>query len=86
MIGGQLFNVVVKILLTLAIASILIAILPISPFKGFIDALGELPYIGYLNWFFPVGRVLTTLSAWAVALGIWYGISWIFRQLDIISS
>lgn len=81
----QIVDTIVKILLTLAIASILIAILPVSPFQNFIEALGELPYIGYFNWFFPVGRCLTTLAAWATCLGIWYGISWIFRQLDIIS-
>lgn len=82
---NQIVDTIVKILLTLAIASILIAILPVSPFQNFIQALGELPYIGYFNWFFPVGRIITTLGAWAVCIGIWYGIAWIFRQLDIIS-
>lgn len=85
MFGGQIFDTIVKILLTIAIASILIAILPVSPFQNMISSLSELPYLGYLNWFFPVGRVITTLGVWAVAMGVWYGIAWIFRQLDIIS-
>lgn len=84
MFGTQIFDTIVKILLTLAIASILIAILPVSPFKAVIESLGELPYISYLNWFVPVGRIITTLGAWAVCLGFYYGIAWIFRQLDII--
>ena len=85
MFGGQIFDTIVKILLTIAIATVLIAILPVSPFQNFIQSLSEFPYIGYFNWFFPVGRCLTTLAAWAAALGVWYGIAWIFRQLDIIS-
>ena len=85
MFGGQLFDTIVKILLTLAIATILIAILPVSPFRSIIDSMEQLPYIGYFNWFFPVGKCLAALSAWAVCIGIWYGIAWIFRQLDIVS-
>lgn len=85
MLGGQIVQSVVKILLTLAIATILIAILPVSPFRAIIESMAELPYISYFNWFFPVGRCLTALTAWATCLGIYYGIAWIFRQLDIIS-
>lgn len=84
MLGGQIFDTIVKILLTLAIATILIAILPVSPFKSIIQSMEQLPYINYFNWFFPVGKCLTALAAWAVAMGIWYGIAWIFRQLDIV--
>lgn len=81
-----MFDTIVKILLTLAVAGILIAILPISPFQAVIQTLDELPYLGYLNWFFPVGRCISVLTAWGVAIGVYYGISWILRQLDIIGS
>lgn len=79
-----MFDTIVKILLTLAVAGILIAILPISPFQAVVESLEELPYLGYLNWFFPVGRCISVLTAWGVAVGVYYGISWILRQLDII--
>ena len=82
--GFQAVDVIVKILLTLAIAGILIAILPVSPFKAVVDTLAETPYLGYLNWFFPVGRCLTVLASWGAAIIIFYGVSWILRQLDII--
>lgn len=81
-----MWDTIVKILITLAVAGILIAILPISPFQSIVQALEETPYLGFLNWFFPVGRCLTALSAWAVAIGTYYGISWILRQLGIIGS
>lgn len=83
--GKQIVDTIIKILLTLAIATILIGILPVSPFQSIIQSMEQLPYINYFNWFFPVGKCLTALSAWAVCIGIWYGIQWIFRQLDIVS-
>ena len=79
-----MFDTIVKILITLAVAGILIAILPISPFRAIIETVAELPYLGYLNWFFPVGRCVSALMLWCSAIGIYYGISWILRQLDII--
>lgn len=79
-----MFDTIVKILLTLAVAGILIAILPVSPFQAVLSSLEETPYLGYLNWFFPVGRCVSVLTAWGVAIGVYYGISWILRQLDII--
>lgn len=84
--GFQTVDVIVKILLTLSIAGILIAILPVSPFQGVIDALEATPYLGYLNWFFPVGRCLTVMISWGSAILVFYGISWILRQLNIIGS
>ena len=86
MIGGSVVDTIIKILLTLAIATILIAILPISPFQAIVDTIAETPYLGYLNWFFPVGRCLTALTVWATAIGIYYGVAWIFRQLGIIGA
>lgn len=84
--GSQTVDVIVKILFTLAVAGILIAILPASPFKAVVEALVETPYLGYLNWFMPVGRCLTVLYSWGAAIGIYYGIQWILRQLNIIGS
>lgn len=84
--GASVVDTIVKILLTLAVAAILIAILPVSPFKAVVESIENTPYLGYLNWFFPIGRCLTVLAAWAAAIGIFYGISWILRQLGIIGS
>lgn len=84
LVGGQIFDTIVKILLTLAIGGILIGFLPESPFTQIIASIGEIPYIGYINWVFPVGKCLAILYAWGVAIIAYYAISWILRQLDII--
>ena len=84
MLNGTLFDTIVKILITLAIGGLLIGILPASPFPSIIETIGELPMIGYINWFIPVGKLLGILYAWASAIVIFFGIAWIFRQLGII--
>lgn len=75
-----------KIALTLGIGLIILAILPVSPFISFIDDLASTPYLAYLNWFVPVGRCAILLVAWTTAIGVFYGVQWILRQLDIIGS
>lgn len=84
--GGKIFDTIVKILLTLAIGGLLIGLLPTSPFGDLIETIGELPYLGYLNWFFPVGRCVAVGLTWGIAIGVYYGISWILRQLGIIGT
>lgn len=79
-----MFDTIIKIILTLAVAGILIGLLPTSPFPSIIAELGDVPYLGYLNWFFPVGTILGILSLWVTAIIAYYAVSWILRQLDII--
>ncbi len=31
-----------------------LSILPDSPFRGFLDDLAALPFLGYLNWLIPI--------------------------------
>lgn len=86
MFGGQLFNVIVKILLVLTFGTLLIGLLPVSPFSGAIEAVGEIPYIKNINWFFPVGKCLAVLTGWAVCMASYYAVAWILRELHIIGN
>ena len=87
MFAGQLFDTVVKVLITIAIAAVLIALLPASPFPEMVEHFESIagPYIGVINWVFPVGKCLKALTVWAGALLVYYAIAWILRQFDIIS-
>lgn len=31
-----------------------LSILPDSPFRGFLDNMAQLPYLGYINWLIPI--------------------------------
>ncbi|MCI8607400.1 MAG: hypothetical protein HFG72_11530 [Hungatella sp.] len=49
-----------------------LSILPDSPFRGFLDDLAELPFLGYLNWFIPISDFLKLLTVWCAAVAIFY--------------
>lgn len=75
-----------KIALTLSIGLLLLAVLPVSPFQNFVNELNGVPYLAYLNWFFPVGKCLAALAIWTTAISLYYGYQWILRQLGITGS
>lgn len=56
------------------IISVLVSVLPQDPFIDSINSLssnlGE--YIGYLNYFIPIGKMCDILGLWIVAVGGWY--------------
>ena len=62
----------------------LLQVLPRSPFLQYIDQFRSLPYLGWLNWFFPVGSCLTVMAVWLVAVGLFYLYSILMRWLKII--
>lgn len=75
---------IIKILVTVALAGIIIGLLPATPFTSIINGLSSFPYMNWLNWFIPIGKIITITTAWASAVGIYFAVSWILRQLDIV--
>ena len=61
-----------------------ISLLPLSPFKSAINALSDLPYLGWLNWFIPVGWILNTMGVWLTAIATYYAISIMLRWVKAI--
>lgn len=59
-------------------------ILPLSPFQAYLDQLADLPYLGYLNWFFPIGQALIITANWLTVIGIWYTWQVLLRWLKVI--
>lgn len=58
--------------------------LPTSPFTSFIDAMEKLPYLGWLNWFLPVGSMIAIGEAWLVSVGLFYLYSIVLRWVKAI--
>ena len=75
---------IIKIVLTLAIWGIILVILPNTPFMQYLEAFNQTEYLHWLNWFIPVGQCVTAMSVWWAAVIVYYGVSWIMRQLDIV--
>lgn len=59
-------------------------LLPTSPFTSFIEACGNLPYLGWLNWFIPVGQMIAIGEAWLIAIGLFYLYSIVLRWIRAI--
>lgn len=67
-----------------AFAEKLVEVLPRSPFTEAINALSEVPYLGYLNWFFPVRGCLQVLGLWLSAYGLYLLYSIVMRWVKVI--
>ena len=64
--------------------TLIISLLPLSPFAGYIDKLEELPYLGYLNYFVPVGTCLKIGAAWLSAIALFYLYRVVARWIKLI--
>lgn len=62
----------------------LMKVLPLSPFADFIATLTELPYLGYINFFVPIGTFLKIGTAWVGAIALFYLYSIIMRWVKMI--
>lgn len=65
--------------------ALVMAFLPASPFSTVIDSFSNIPYLAYLNWFFPVGECISVLEAWCAVVIIYYLYSAIMRWIKIIA-
>ena len=63
----------------------ILSVFPLSPFADTIAKLEQLPYLGYLNWFMPVGEMLAVGSLWLTAIGVYYLYSVVARWIKLIS-
>lgn len=59
-------------------------VLPTSPFADYIDDFASLPFLGYLNWFFPVRGCLIVMGTWLTAIAVFYLYSIIMRWVKMI--
>lgn len=62
-----------------------LSLFPQSPFAGFIADLDSFPYLGYINWFFPISEMISIASLWLTAIALYYAWSVIARWVKLIS-
>lgn len=62
----------------------IVQVLPRSPFADFFDQFQNLPWLGVLNWFFPVQACLNVIAAWLGAITLFYLYSVVMRWVKMI--
>lgn len=62
----------------------LMAVLPTSPFQQFLSDFADIPYLGFANWFIPIGSFIKIGKAWLIAIGVFYMYSVIMRWVKMI--
>ena len=67
-----------------ALGDVVLQLLPLSPFQPYLERFADLPYLGMLNWFFPIGDALKLMAAWLTVIGTYYGYSALLRWLKVI--
>lgn len=67
-----------------AFAAALAKVLPLSPFQQYIQAFGNLPYLGILNWFIPVSALIKIGAAWLGCIALFYLYSIVMRWVKMI--
>ncbi len=63
---------------------LLLKLFPVSPFAPYIASLGDVPYLGYINWFIPVGTFVKIGTAWLGAIAVYYLYMVIARWVKLI--
>lgn len=62
----------------------IVQLLPTSPFAPFVAQFSSLPFLGYLNWFFPVRACLQVMTGWLAAIALFYLYSVVMRWVKLI--
>lgn len=65
--------------------ALLLSLFPLSPFTSVIEELSALPYLGYINWFVPIGDFIKIGTLWITAIGAYYAWSVIARWVKLLS-
>ena len=67
-----------------ALTTFVLALLPTSPFRGVANTISNIPYLQYLNWFFPVTECIAVLEVWLTCVAVYYVYQAIMRWVKMI--
>ena len=78
----EIFNAIMEILNTAL--NYIFVFLPESPFADIIKEVGSIPFLPYLNYFIPIGKLLSMTSIWLGAVVVFYVYQIILRWIKAI--
>lgn len=66
--------------------TVVVSLLPSSPFSNFNSLITGIPYLSYLNWFLPISEILVVLESWLVVVSIYYSILFVLNYVGVLKS
>lgn len=81
-----MLNSVSEIGIKLLLISFVLALLPSSPFTGFLYLVEEIPFLNYVNWILPVSEILAITETWLLVVTAYYGILYILNYTGLVKS
>lgn len=68
----------------LLILSVVLVLLPESPFSMINQYITQVPYLQYLNWFIPFTQLVGVMEFWLAVVTIYYGYMMALRYTHVI--
>lgn len=78
----SLFNGIMDVLNTAL--NFVFSFLPVSPFISILGDITEIPFVGYLCYFFPIGKMLSATLIWLSAIAVFYLYQIVLRWIKAI--
>lgn len=66
------------------IISLVLSLLPASPFQGFSYLVNQIPYLSFVNWFVPISEMIAVLESWLVVVSTYYSILYLVNYAGIV--
>lgn len=63
---------------------LVLSLFPSSPFLPVIQSIGELPFLGYINWMLPIGDFVRIGTFWLIAIGVYYAWMVVARWVKLL--
>lgn len=70
----------------IVLLSVVLSLLPMSPFAGFSSLMSSIPFLSYANFFFPISEMLAVIETWLAVVATYYGILYIVNYVGIVKS
>ena len=77
-----LYSLAIKFLLL----TLVLALLPVSPFQAFVQYFSQIPFLGAINYFLPIPEMLAVIETWLVAVSVIYGILFVLNHVGALKS
>ena len=70
----------------LIVLSLVISLIPGSPFSGMVSMVHQIPYLSYLNWFVPIPEIIVIMESWLAVVSVYYTILFALNYVGILKS